>query len=91
MKTRFSVFFLIDNSNIIVITIVLKTNHMSEKLGTNPSRKEYFFKIQTADTNPCSLLSRNPRNASSLLLGLSRDKSLKLLNSYSKRRLAAMF
>ena len=84
-------FFLIDNSNIIVITVVLKTDHTSEKLGTNPSRKEYFFKIQTADTNPCSLLSRNPRNAYSLLLGLSRDNSLKLLNSYSKRRLAAMF
>ena len=91
MKTRFSVFFLIDNSNIIVITIVLKTDHTSEKLGTNPSRKEYFFKIQAAENDLCSLLSRNPRNDYSLLLGLSRDKSLKLLNSYSKRRLAAMF
>ena len=46
-----SVFFLIDNSNIIVITVVLKTDHKSEKLGTNPSRKEYFFKIQAADND----------------------------------------
>ena len=84
-------FFLIDNSNSIVITVVLKTDHTSEKLETNPSRKEYFFKIQAADNDLCSLLSRNPRNDYSLLLGLSRDKSLKLLNSYSKRRLAAMF
>ena len=38
-------------------------------MGTNPSRKEYFFKIQAADTDLCSLLSRNPRNAYSLLLG----------------------
>ena len=77
MKTRCECFFLIDNSNIIVITIVLKTDHTSEKLGTNNSRKEYFFKIQAADNDLCSLLSRNPRNDYSLLLGLSRDKSLK--------------
>ena len=40
MKTRCEWFFLIDNSNIIVITVVLKTDYTSEKLGTNPSRKE---------------------------------------------------
>ena len=91
MKTRYECFFLIDNSNIVVITVDWKTDHTSEKLGTNASRKEYFFKIQAADNDLCSLLSRNPRNDYSLLLGLSRDKSLKLLNSYSKRRLAAMF
>ena len=83
MKTRFSVFFLIDNSNIIVITIVLKTDHTSEKLGTNPSRNEYFLKIQAADNDLYSLLSRNPRNAYSLLLGLSRDKSLKRFLGFS--------
>ena len=68
MKTLMWVFFLIDNSNIIVITVVLNTDHTSEKLGTNLSRKEYFFNIQGADTDLCSLLSRNPRNAYSLSL-----------------------
>ena len=77
-----SVFFLNDNCN-IVITIVLKTDHTSEKLGTNNSRKEYFLKIQAADNDLCSLLSRNPRNAYSLLLGLSRDKSLKRFLGFS--------
>ena len=83
MKTRRECSFFIDNSNIVVITVVLKTDHTSEKMGTNPSRKKYFFKIQAADTDLCSLLSRNPRNAYSLLLGLSRDKSLKRFLGFS--------
>ena len=90
MKTRCECFFLIDNSNIIVITVVLKTDHTSEKLGTNPSRKEYFFKIQAADGSLFSFV-KEPKKRLFRLLGLSHDKSLKLLNSYSKRRLTAMF
>ena len=40
------VLFLIDNSNIAVITVVLKTDHTSEKMETNPSRKEYFLRFK---------------------------------------------
>ena len=43
MKTRRECSFFIDSSNIVVITVVLKTDHTSEKMGTNPSRKEYFY------------------------------------------------
>jgi len=32
-----SAFFFIDNSNIVVLTVVLKTDHTSEKMGTNDS------------------------------------------------------
>ena len=46
MKTRRECSFFIDNSNIVVITVVLKTDHTSEKMGTNPSRKEYFLRFK---------------------------------------------
>ena len=46
MKTRRECSFFIDNSNIVVITVVLKTDHTSEKKGTNPSRKEFFLRFK---------------------------------------------
>ena len=46
MKTRRECSFFIDNSNIVVITVVLKTDHTSEKMGTNPSRKQYFLRFE---------------------------------------------
>ena len=82
MKTRRECSFFIDNSNIVVITVVLKTDHTSEKWERTPLERS-IFKIQAADTDLCSLLSRNPRNAYSLLLGLSRDKSLKRFLGFS--------
>ena len=36
----------------------------------------FLFTIQAADTDLSLLLSVNPRNADSLLLGLSREKSV---------------
>ena len=77
MKTRCECSFFIDNSNIVVITVSFKDRSHVRKNGNEPLKKGVFFKIQAADNDLCSLLSRNPRNAYSLLLGLSRDKSLK--------------
>ena len=38
--------FFIDNSNIVVITVVLKTDHTSEKNGNEPSRNYYFLRFK---------------------------------------------
>lgn len=57
--------------------------HLLIRKGTNLSMKlrrividSFLFMIQAADTDLSLLLSVNPRNADSLLLGLSREKSV---------------
>ena len=46
MKTRCECFFFIDNSNIVVITVVLKTDHTSKKWERTPQERSIFVRFK---------------------------------------------
>ena len=46
MKTRCEWSFFIDSSNIVVITVVLKIDHTSEKNGNEPLKKGVFLRFK---------------------------------------------